>query len=718
MATTSFVRSSGGRHALFGLILSFLALLLMAPTATAALKPYRVLLVAGTQMRDATVIHDAYDFGDIAALLKLWGVPFDILRLDLKAMAAADFVDAAGQARYGAVIWTARQDQYPWQPQDYAVLRTAVRDKGISLIAVGNKIQEPLIQDLLGVTYRDFNAIADPVRITRTDFVSRGLVNQSVPAAEAFAGGLGPQVTARSGTVTLASAGQWPQLTVRTVVSASRTRAVWLGGHPDFVFRTSPIFIKLMRRSLVWAIGHAVYKDYGRSMLLRMDDPGGAQSAYLGSWHSPQLSQATIKSALIDPLKAHGAKLGVAINPGYPWIPDRSIRRSGTVDFVDPFGTRQNVISTWAGLRDGIAAGVLEVHSHGVTHMVPDLETPIAGSTNWWDGSITGEWADARWYREFYDTRREQEIDAATQRARLTQSSDWIATDFSARPLVFVPPGHAISDAEEGPVVSALRTASLLTAASRFPGKPPQAQPPLPARRYESTPAGAAVGTGQAISGQRFVEPAAQALARTAAAPTIAATAAYTPPRVAENYTYKLAAEAGYGLALDDVAHFLSPDRVVTLGQAVVNNIQTNFDRGVPADDYFHDLDIVNNPGLLPAHLSSIKTQWPDVAFMSMDEWVGYLHARLETTQPSARSLELRFRYDQPYGRYFSGQPSRWTLHLSDEVRSELRGWGWIDVVVDGTVTQRVFARHYFAETQTVTIPKGAGSHTMVFRPR
>lgn len=692
-------------------------MLLPASSAVAALKPFRALLVAGVQMRDATVIHDAYDFGDIAALLKVWGIPFDILRLDLKAMAAEDFLDASGQPRYGVIIWTARQDQYPWQPQDYTVLRRAVRDGGISLIAVGNKIQEPVIQDLLGVSYQDFSPILDPVRISRTDFVSRGLVNQTVPAAEAFADGFGPRVALRQGTVALATAGTWPQVAVRTIDTGRRTRGVWLGGHPDFVFHRSPTFIKLMRRSVVWAIGHAVYKDYGRSMLLRLDDPGGAQSSYLDVWRSPQLSRETIKTALIDPLRAHGAKLGVMVNPGFPWIPDRTIRRSGTIDFVDPFGTRQNIVSTWQGLRDGIKAGVLEVHSHGLTHMVPDLTTPIPGSTNWWEGSIGGEWSDARWYREFYDTRRDREIDAATQREHLTRSAEWIEQDFGGRPLVFVPGGHAISDTEESMALAASGERTLATAFAR-PGRPGLPWPLPKGRAYESTPPGAAVGSGGAISGQRFEEAAAQSVMRTAQAPAVAATAAYTPPRIAENYTYKLAADAGYGLALDDVAHFLSPGLVVTMRVCVLNAIQTNFDRGVPADDYLHDLDIFMNPGLMPAHLSSIKAQWPVVAFMSMDEWVGYLHARLDSAQPNARQIELRFRYEAPFGRYFAAAPSRWTLHLSDEVLSELRNWGWTQVVIDGKVTETVHARFYFTETLTVTLPPGTGARRVVFRRR
>jgi hypothetical protein len=72
---------------------------LAAPAAQGAvsihLKPDRVLVVSGIQMQDSNVIHNSYDLGDVVALLKLWGVPFDILRLDTHAMALSDFADGS-----------------------------------------------------------------------------------------------------------------------------------------------------------------------------------------------------------------------------------------------------------------------------------------------------------------------------------------------------------------------------------------------------------------------------------------------------------------------------------------------------------------------------------------------------------------------------------------------------------------------------------------------
>jgi hypothetical protein len=628
------------------------------------LKPYRVLVITGIQMRDAYVIHSAGDFGDGIALLKLWGIPFDILRLDSHTLALTDFVDGLGQARYGAILWTAQQDQYPWQTQDYGVLAQAVNDHHISLIALADKIQEPVIQGLIGLAYDGWGSISDNVVVGEAPhFISRDRIGTVVPASEAFTDGNGPRVTVKAPDVeVLATAGSWPQLAARTVDANTRTRAVWLGGDAGHVFSTSPAFIELIQRSLVWAMGYGLYKDYGYSVVHRMDDPGGAQTAYLGSWHYPQLSQTTIQDSIIAPLQAHAANLGVGFNPGYLSIPTHSIVRSSEVDFVDPYGARQNIVSTTAGLLDGIAADVIEVQSHGLTHMVPDLDNAIPGSTNWWDGGVGGEWDRVGWYREFYDTRRGMEVNATTQTARLSQSADWIEQDFGLRPLIFVPGGHAISG-----------------------------------DRYEG---GSGVTGAIDLGG-------------------VSGSSAYSGTHIAANYTYKLAGEAGYGLALDTMSHYLGNDYVVTLPVCLASyagdtiGLQEILDRGVPAVVYFHDRDIANNPDYLASWLNIVDATWPDLYYLSMNEWVGYLHAKLDATAPTAASVRLSFTYDRHYGRYFDDHSSLWTLHLSDELLADFQALGRTEIVVDDRVVDTVAAAAYFTEFQDLDIPSGVGTHTI-----
>jgi hypothetical protein len=743
--------------------------LLQSSSAALQLKPNRVLVIASTQMRDDYVIYNAWDFGDIIALLKLWGIPFDILRLDTHAMTINDFIDGSGNAKYSTIIWTvARQAEMPWQLQDFAIVTQAVNTYHLSFIAIGNKIQESAIQSLLGLTYNNFTAISDPVVVSSTPhFITRGFERMTIAASEAFNGG-GPMVTvAAPGVTTLVTAGTWPQLTVRTVDANSRTYAVWIGGHPDNVFHASPTFIKLFQRAVVWTQGYGLYKDYGKSVVLRMDDPGGAQTAYLTSWHYPQLSQLTIQNSVIAPLQAHNAKLGVGFNPGFPWIPTHSITHSVLLDFVDPYGTRQNIVSTYAGMLDGIQAGVIEVQSHGLTHMVSDLDTPIPGSTNWWNGSTTVEWPEVGWYREFYDTRRGAEVPAAIQQSRFVQSANWIQQDFGTRPLIFIPGGHAISgdsytsgytSGGSATITFTLQGATANSSYTTYYGNSTlgwvtfgsfttnasgngQLVAAVPSgvigtsggyfnvnrsgdgTQFIGGPATSALGYNFSFNLRDYTQMtpeeraqfflANETLQSGSVVATGSATGTYTPPHVSPNYTYKIAGENGYGLALDTSSHYLGPDYVVSLPVCVTGEFQGNFARGVPAVYYFHDLDIYSNSNYLASLLNGIDA---DAHYLSMDEWSGYLHAQLNATAPTTDSLRLGFTYDNYYARYFGTHPSAWTLHLSDEVRQDLQSWGGVAIVVDGAVVGTNDAASYFREKQTLTVPAGNGTHTILFR--
>jgi hypothetical protein len=387
-----------------------------------------------------------------------------------------------------------------------------------------------------------------------------------------------------------------------------------------------------------------------------MDDPGSSQSAYLKGWNYPQLDAQAIRDWILIPLRVHHANLGIAFVPGFPWIPDRSIRHSASVDFVDPFGVRQNIRSTCAGLLEGVKAGDLEIESHGLTHMAPDLDSPPPGGSSWWDGSLNGEWLHDGWYREFYDERRHREVDTRTQRARLVQSADWIEQDFGRRPLVFVPPGNEVSGD--------------------------------PLTRNDTDPA-----------------------------PSMEEASSVQPPtRIAETYTFKIAAEVGYGLGLGVRTHYLGKDHVITLEMCPqahhVWDLKPDFLRGVPARLRFHDRDIALDHAYLADLLHRIDS---DARYMAMDEWVAYLHAVLNVTAPTPDSLCLSFMNDSHYGRYFADHPSLWTLHLTDEVVGDLQRLGKIKIIVDGAAMRIEAAEDCFSERQTITCPAGVGIHTVRF---
>jgi hypothetical protein len=198
----------------------------------------------------------------------------------------------------------------------------------------------------------------------------------------------------------------------------------------------------LLKRALTEAIGYALVKSWTDRIILMMDDLGNAQNAWLEHWHYPALTADQIRRYILAPLKAHDAVLVVNAVPGFADDATRSIVPSWMAPFVDAFGTRQDYRSTKEGLDEGVAAGLIEIHSHGWTHMQPDLD---AAPGPWWGTPVDGERAEVGWYREFFDTRRGAEIPAAVQSLHMRRSIEWLERQFGRTPLGFATGGNAVS---------------------------------------------------------------------------------------------------------------------------------------------------------------------------------------------------------------------------------------------------------------------------------
>jgi hypothetical protein len=100
--------------------------------------------------------------------------------------------------------------------------------------------------------------------------------------------------------------------------------------------------------------------------------------------------------------------------------------------FTDRYGVRQDYGSTRRGLLSAVAAGVVEIESHGWTHMQPDLDSPPGP---WWDADLDGEASASSWYEEFSDRRRGVEAPALAQLFHLKRSLDYLREDFGQRAL-------------------------------------------------------------------------------------------------------------------------------------------------------------------------------------------------------------------------------------------------------------------------------------------
>ena len=404
------------------------------------LESNRVLLIIDDQWKDPAsyIIQDGEEFQHIAALLTLWCVPFDILRLDQEPMTINRFIDIHGHPAYGCIIWDADQSQLP-ASIDYSVLKDAVINFGINLIAVSDRIREPELQKLLGLEYIGSIDTKNGIRVSKDHFVTRPFIEQHV--SENSTQNRQKCKVKLTEAEAIAMQGEYPQITVRQI-SPDGPRSVWLGGDAENMFLSGIEMRTILKRALVWCTGYAIYKRYPRTVMVKLDDPGTAQCAYLEHWSYPTLSREQINKYLIEPLKEYNGVMNMHVCTGFVNPKTRRIEVPWEQKFVDDFGNEQDYASTKAGLLDGMREGVLEIQNHGWTHMLPDLDSPPGP---WWDADIDGEKAEKGWYREFYDVRRDKEIPSAVQAFHLNNGLQGIIEQFGVFPLSFRPGGAMFS---------------------------------------------------------------------------------------------------------------------------------------------------------------------------------------------------------------------------------------------------------------------------------
>ncbi|MGH9453921.1 MAG: hypothetical protein ACRD2O_08130, partial [Terriglobia bacterium] len=421
-------------------------------------RPNRVLLVIGRQWDDPSgfLVREGNEFHELASLLKNWGIPFDILRLDQERLDPDDFIGFDGKPLYGAILWDA--DPAKFKDQNYGVLNDAVEKWSIGLVALSNRIRHPVLEALLGLHYRGYYSSSAPiVPDARGDFLLAGLPNpldtNDDPRIELTAKGvLGTKMPWQfppfkdrvlvddAGATVLSTQGGIPQITQRQVRPG--TYAIWIGS--DYLsFLHYQALRTVLRRALALAVGYQLYRDWSRDAILEMDDVGSAQNSWLESWHYATLTEEQIEKRLIEPLQKHHALLAINACPGFVDRKARRIVPSFQQVFTDEFGTHQDYISTKRGLDEGLKRGVFEIQSHGWTHIQPDLDSPPGP---WWDAPLYEEKAEVGWYREFGDTRRDKEIPAAVQRRHLENSITWLEREFGVTPLSFVAGGNGISE--------------------------------------------------------------------------------------------------------------------------------------------------------------------------------------------------------------------------------------------------------------------------------
>jgi hypothetical protein len=426
-------------------------------------KPFRVLVIIGDQWKDPASymvtkpepleeysgyntnpnIPGQVDFHHLMILLKSWGVPFDVIRLDQQFLDRYMFLNIDGKPMYGTIIWDVNRSDKLLNP-DYSIIQEMVQNYGIGFIALSDRIFPSEIQSLLGLKYNGCWESNKVMKVAGNHFLTKGL-SSAFRIDEKKSGEYGfgthlkrQQVEVLDGTITLVKQGSYSQATAK--VFKSGAHAVWIGSDHNEMFYFQDIRT-LLRQAITWTIGYNLYKTWDNNLIMIMDDPGGAQNVYLEHWHYPELTEEVIEKYLIKPLQEHKAVLNINFVPAFVNDEKQSLEPSWTQSFTDKFGTRQNYVSGKRGYDKGVKLGVFEVLCHGFTHMQPDL----VSKPGWYGAPLDQEKAEVGWYREFGDTRRHKEIPAAEQLWRMKTAKRWLTKQFGVPPLEFCAGGNGAS---------------------------------------------------------------------------------------------------------------------------------------------------------------------------------------------------------------------------------------------------------------------------------
>ncbi|MEK7403752.1 MAG: hypothetical protein AAB225_01460 [Acidobacteriota bacterium] len=393
--------------------------------------PYRFLLVISDQWKDPAsyVIEEGGEFQTIVALLKSWGLPFDILRLDQQRLDKYHLLDRDGRPRHGAIIWDAGPAQL--EGRNVGLVPELVREHGVSVVVLGDAVAPAEISALAGVRYVSDFISTDNLKLEGEHFISRGLSGRENGFLPEGAYWPGHKAVAGAAS-TVMSRGPHPFLTVREVEGGGRV--AWLGAHRGSNQLQRQVVRDLFKRCLVWAHGYALYAEYPNSIMLLMDDMGTSDKTFLSYWSYRTPTEEEIREGLIEPLKKHRAVLVQNVNTGWvdrksqrvlnPWKQDR------VVDALVP-GRVHDFASTKRGLDAGLREGVFEIQSQGWTHMLPDLDSPPGP---WWTAPMDGV-GSLGWWTEFGDPVRGREVPAATQVFHMRRSIEYIQEDFGVVPL-------------------------------------------------------------------------------------------------------------------------------------------------------------------------------------------------------------------------------------------------------------------------------------------
>lgn len=196
-----------------------------------------------------------------------------------------------------------------------------------------------------------------------------------------------------------------------------------------------------------------VFPQLKHTAILRMDDPGAAQNAYLERWHHPELNTKQWEKVEQDLQKYHAVMtIGYVVawlddgntKLGDLWVQGEKVsqRIPGSLYpshqikyFHKSLQQTFHLDKQFEFIRD---SKYLIPELHGFTHITPNIEL--------WLNS-KDRYSEVKWYREFLQTETTpvQQRKPKVQEKLLNDGKIYFNKAFQKNPSVFIPPGHKIS---------------------------------------------------------------------------------------------------------------------------------------------------------------------------------------------------------------------------------------------------------------------------------
>ncbi|MGH2729930.1 MAG: hypothetical protein ACRDJI_04905 [Actinomycetota bacterium] len=244
-----------------------------------------------------------------------------------------------------------------------------------------------------------------------------------------------------------------------TAARCGRGVIATLGFHPSAARDQDGHAGALLRHLVVAGPGTpTVWFDFESTLVLRMDDPGGAQNVHWKNWRYPKLDAGAWQAVVAD-LERREARMSIGYVSG--WVDDGDARRghlavageqvervpgrvhpSPLVTYTDVAGhapgTAYDYAAEFRGIQMLRSAGRGDVELHGFTHIHPD----------------TAAWARApdryeneSWYRELGRAAEATIRSRSAANHPLSLGVEWLRRFYGVAPTTLISPGDEWTNA-------------------------------------------------------------------------------------------------------------------------------------------------------------------------------------------------------------------------------------------------------------------------------